>query len=73
MSELLGFAGFALDAHANSFHGKALRGRITRSTSPMAAVVATNEELMIAMDTAEIASEHLPSNVERLPGSGRAA
>jgi len=52
--DLLGFAGFALDAHANAFHGKALRGRITRSTSPMAAVVATNEELMIAIDTAEI-------------------
>ncbi|ACL66423.1 acetate kinase [Anaeromyxobacter dehalogenans 2CP-1] len=56
--ELLGFAGFALDAHANAFHGKALRGRITRTTSPMAAVIATNEELMIAMDTAEIASAH---------------
>jgi len=54
--DLLGFAGFALDAHANAFHGKALRGRITRSTSPMAAVVATNEELMIAKDTAEIAA-----------------
>jgi acetate kinase len=58
--DLLGFAGFALDAHANSLHGKALRGRITRSTSPMAAVVATNEELMIAIDTAEIAG-HLPA------------
>jgi acetate kinase len=52
--DLLGFAGFALDPHANENHGKALRGRITRSTSPMAAVVATNEELMIAMDTADI-------------------
>ena len=52
--DLLGFAGFALDPHANAFHGKALRGRITRSTSPMAAVVATNEELMIATDTAAI-------------------
>jgi acetate kinase len=52
--ELLGFAGFALDPHANAFHGKALRGRITRTTSPMAAVLATNEELMIAIDTAEI-------------------
>jgi acetate kinase len=35
-------------------HGKAQRGRITRTTSPMAAVIPTNEELMIAMDTAEI-------------------
>jgi acetate kinase len=51
---LLGFAGFALDAKANESHGDALHGRITRSTSPMAAVIPTNEELMIAMDTAEI-------------------
>jgi acetate kinase len=52
--ELLGFAGFALDPHVNASHGKAQRGRITRSTSPMAAVIPTNEELMIAMDAAEI-------------------
>jgi acetate kinase len=52
--ELLGFAGFALDPHVNASHGKAQRGRITRSTSPMAAVIATNEELMIAIDSAEI-------------------
>ncbi len=52
--ELLGFAGFALDPHVNQTHGKSQRGRITRTTSPMAAVIATNEELMIAMDTAEI-------------------
>ncbi len=52
--QLLGFAGFALDPRANQVHGRGLDGRITRSTSPMAAVVKTNEELMIAMDTAEI-------------------
>jgi acetate kinase len=52
--ELLAFAGFALDPRANQVHGRGLDGRITRSTSPMAAVVKTNEELMIAMDTAEI-------------------
>jgi acetate kinase len=52
--ELLGFAGFALDPHVNASHGRAQRGRITRSTSPMAAVIATNEELMIAIDSAEI-------------------
>jgi acetate kinase len=55
--DLLGFAGFALDPHANAFHGKALHGRITRSTSPMAAVIATNEEYMIAMDAAAIAEQ----------------
>ncbi|BDG02970.1 acetate/propionate family kinase [Anaeromyxobacter oryzae] len=52
--KLLGFAGLALDPVANEQHGRALQGRITRTTSPMAAVVPTNEELMIAMDTAEI-------------------
>ncbi len=59
--ELLRFAGFALDPEANAAHGKGLNGRITRSTSPMAAVIPTNEELMIAMDTADIVTrgEHL--------------
>jgi acetate kinase len=52
--ELLRFAGFALDPHANAHHGKALRGRITTTTRPFAAVVPTNEELQIAIDTAEI-------------------
>ena len=71
--ELLGFAGFALDAHANSLHGKPLRGRITRTTSPMAAVVATNEELMIAMDTAEIVGSPRHASVERLADANRVA
>jgi acetate kinase len=52
--ELLGVAGLTLDPAANATHGRALCGRITRTTRPMAAVVPTNEELMIAMDTAEI-------------------
>jgi acetate kinase len=51
---LLGFAGFRLDAGANAAHGRTTQGRITRSTSPMAAVVPTNEQMMIAQDTAEI-------------------
>jgi acetate kinase len=67
--DLLGFAGFALDVHANAFHGKALRGRITRSTSPMAAVVATNEELMIAKDTAEIAATMRAEEPARAPAA----
>ncbi|WP_242333772.1 MULTISPECIES: acetate/propionate family kinase [Anaeromyxobacter] len=60
--ELLGFTGLVLDPDANASHGKALCGRITRTTRPMAAVVATNEELMIAMDTAEV--------IERTQASG---
>ncbi len=52
--KLLGFAGFTLDPAANETHGASLGGRITRTTSPMAAVIPTNEGLLIAMDTAEI-------------------
>jgi acetate kinase len=52
--QLLSFAGFALDPKANEAHGRGQGGRITRSTSPMAAVIPTNEEFMIARDTAEI-------------------
>jgi acetate kinase len=51
---LLRFAGFTLDAEANACHGHGLKGRITRSTSPMAAVIPTNEQFLIAMDTARI-------------------
>lgn len=50
----LGFLGLALDAAANETHGRAQSGRITTGTRPQALVVPTNEELMIAMDTAEI-------------------
>ncbi len=52
--QLLAFAGFSLDQSANEVHGRGLGGRITRSTTPMAAVIPTNEEFMIARDTAEI-------------------
>jgi acetate kinase len=51
---LLGYAGFKLDAALNAAHGRATMGRITRSTSPMAAVIPTNEMWMMAQDTAEI-------------------
>jgi acetate kinase len=54
--ELLGFLGFTLDSEANAFHGKTQGSRITTSVRPQAAVIPTNEELMIAMDTAEIVS-----------------
>ncbi|HEX8907697.1 MAG TPA: acetate kinase [Anaeromyxobacteraceae bacterium] len=54
--ELLGFLGLELDVVANAFHGKQQGGRITRSRQPQAVVIPTNEELMIARDTAEIVS-----------------
>lgn len=51
----LGFLGLTVDAAANAEHGRGRQGRITVETRPQALVVPTNEELMIAMDTAEIA------------------
>lgn len=50
----LGFLGLTLDPTANANHGKMQGGRITKETKPQAVVVPTNEELMIATDTAEI-------------------
>ncbi len=52
---LLGFLGLTVDPAANAVHGKGQHGRISVETRPQALVVPTNEELMIAMDTAEIA------------------
>ncbi|HET9553391.1 MAG TPA: acetate kinase [Anaeromyxobacteraceae bacterium] len=50
----LRFLGLVVDPAANRAHGREQGGRITLGSLPMAAVVPTNEELMIAMDTAEI-------------------
>jgi len=59
--ELLAFTGLELDPDANATHGRERHGRITVSHEPMAAVVPTNEELMIAMDTAAIISDARPA------------
>jgi acetate kinase len=53
--EQLGFLGLELDPALNAKHGRDHQGRITRGFRPQAVVVPTNEELMIATDTAEIA------------------
>ncbi|HVP39070.1 MAG TPA: propionate/acetate kinase, partial [Candidatus Saccharimonadales bacterium] len=53
--EQLRFLGLDLDPALNARHGRDSRGRITVGARPQALVVPTNEELMIAMDTAEIA------------------
>jgi acetate kinase len=50
----LGFLGLTLDPEANAVNGRGHGGRITRESRPVVAVVPTNEELMIALDTAEI-------------------
>ena len=51
---LLPFLGLTLDPASNATHGRDRAGCITTLTRPQAMVVRTNEELMIAMDTAEI-------------------
>ncbi len=51
---LLPFLGLTLDPASNDTHGRDRAGCITTLTRPQAMVVRTNEELMIAMDTAEI-------------------
>jgi acetate kinase len=51
----LGFLGLTIDPDANATHGRGQDGRITEEVRPQALVVPTNEELMIAMDTAQIA------------------
>jgi acetate kinase len=50
----LGFLGLTVDPVANMSHGRAQRGRITLEEHPVAVVVPTNEELMIALDAAEL-------------------
>jgi acetate kinase len=50
----LGFLGLELDEQANATHGRERAGRITTGLRPQALVVNTNEELMIASDTAAI-------------------
>jgi acetate kinase len=53
--EQLAFLGLTLDPALNARNGRGESGRITQSRRPQALVVPTNEELMIALDTVEIA------------------
>jgi len=52
----LGFLGLTEDAEANARHGQGTRGRITAPGPVQALVVPTDEELMIARDTARLIS-----------------
>src|SRR5512138_3619487 len=52
--DALKFMGITIDPAANLKHGRETNGRITNETKPQAVVIPTNEELMIALDTAEI-------------------
>src|SRR5215472_4666035 len=53
--ERLGFLGLTEDPEANARHGRDTRGRISRDGPVVAMVVPTDEELMIARDTARLA------------------
>ena len=58
----LGFLGLTEDAEANAQHGRSTGGRISRPGPVQALVVPTDEELMIARDTARlIATQPAPS------------
>jgi len=50
----LGFLGLAEDAEANAGHGRAASGRISPDGPVLAMVVPTDEELLIARDTARL-------------------
>ena len=50
----LGFLGLAADPQANAAHGQSTGGRISRAGPAQALVVPTDEELMIARDTARL-------------------
>jgi acetate kinase len=50
----LGFFGLANDPGANARHGRATGGRISPDGPVLALVVPTDEELMIARDTARL-------------------
>ena len=52
----LGFLGLAEDPEANARHGRATDGRISPDGPVLALVVPTDEELMIARDTARLVS-----------------
>ena len=54
--EQLAFLGLTIDPEANAVHGKQPTGQISRDGHPAVLVVPTNEELMIAQDTAQIVS-----------------
>ena len=52
--ELLGVVGMTLDPACNDNHGRDSGGRITAEEGPLALVVPTDEELVIASDTAAL-------------------
>src|SRR6266849_6068622 len=61
----LGFLGLIEDPEANAEHGRSTRGRISRPGAVQALVVPTDEELMIARDTARLIAAQPPVSAGR--------
>ena len=61
----LGFLGLAEDPEANAEHGRSTGGRISRPGPVQALVVPTDEELMIARDTARLVAARPASPARR--------
>jgi acetate kinase len=61
----LGFLGLAEDPAANTRHGRDTGGRISRPGTALALVVPTNEELLIARDTARLIATVATSGRDR--------
>jgi acetate kinase len=55
--EMLGFLGTTVDASANAVHGRDSDGHISGPDGPAVLVVPTDEELTIAIDTAQLTGE----------------
>jgi acetate kinase len=53
--DALGFLGLTLDVGANAEHGRSTQGRVSVPAATVALVVATDEEFLIAQDTARLA------------------
>ena len=58
----LGFLGLAEDPHANAGHGRQTGGRISLACPVLALVVPTDEELLIAWDTARVLADGPPGD-----------
>jgi hypothetical protein len=63
----LGFLGLAEDVQANAGHGRRTGGRISAAGPVLALVVPTDEELMIARDTARVIAAGRRSFVHATP------
>ena len=67
MLRQLGFLGLAEDVQANADHGRRTGGRISVAGPVLALVVPTDEELLIARDTARVITAGRRSSAHAIP------